>query len=462
MSKVNRGGFPGLQCIRSKTTDAIPKTTLSYPQQKISVPVLSQPVPEVSFDVCTLSYSGTKGCVQEWYICSTCTGTASKGICASCVIHCHKGHDVCLSPDSPSHFFCDCGTGEMQNSCSLIPENLSTVNANELANRESQLDEYYADPDKFQALEKDFLAGGFNIDDFRKSMWRMTKGKGGLASWAKVQNVATQELGLTLEVADAYLSHFRESAGKTAAVNYEDFVEQVLVLQLRHMMDRFHVRFAAQLLPQRRPLSTFAVQASFAKGVVSFEEFCFMFSKQVGHATAAKETTRLKAATTREEENEVTAFSVRDLAVWYYTRLVGLQSRQRRARQIAFEKATNAKATKQQLQQAQENRESSVHLARMEELYPTIHTNPASMAKYKKLYKATARCSFAFTGRQGAVQDWGYCITCNGDKEKGICTVCALLHHEGHQLIRAPQRHPPQKFFCDCGAEDMKERCYAI
>lgn len=61
-------------------------------------------------------------------------------------------------------------------------------------------------------------------------------------------------------------------------------------------------------------------------------------------------------------------------------------------------------------------------------------------------------CSYALkSGFHG--QHWYNCYTCGLTWDKGCCTLCALVCHEGHDVSYSRY----SSFFCDCGAEDGGE-----
>lgn len=58
-------------------------------------------------------------------------------------------------------------------------------------------------------------------------------------------------------------------------------------------------------------------------------------------------------------------------------------------------------------------------------------------------------CTFSSTGSQFVEQHWYFCFTCGLKGSEGVCAVCALVCHAGHDLSYS--RH--SRFFCDCGAK---------
>jgi len=59
------------------------------------------------------------------------------------------------------------------------------------------------------------------------------------------------------------------------------------------------------------------------------------------------------------------------------------------------------------------------------------------------------RCTFDQTGEEFTVQHWYNCYTCGLTWERGVCNVCALICHAGHDVGYSKF----SAFFCDCGAE---------
>ena len=56
---------------------------------------------------CTFARSGRAAMEQEWATCYDCFATENEGACLSCLINCHKGHNV--GKTKFTGFFCDCG-----------------------------------------------------------------------------------------------------------------------------------------------------------------------------------------------------------------------------------------------------------------------------------------------------------------------------------------------------------------
>ncbi|EGG23131.1 hypothetical protein DFA_05261 [Cavenderia fasciculata] len=61
---------------------------------------------------CTFVRTGKVLEVQTWYDCKTCGRVGSAGVCASCAVTCHAGHN--LGPAKNSKFYCDCGFGTLK------------------------------------------------------------------------------------------------------------------------------------------------------------------------------------------------------------------------------------------------------------------------------------------------------------------------------------------------------------
>ncbi|KNC56433.1 major vault protein [Thecamonas trahens ATCC 50062] len=57
-------------------------------------------------------------------------------------------------------------------------------------------------------------------------------------------------------------------------------------------------------------------------------------------------------------------------------------------------------------------------------------------------------CTYATTGANFKYQEWYECATCGMNNGSGVCAVCAMQCHRGHNLS-APKH---SKFYCDCGA----------
>jgi len=470
---MHRGGFSGLCDVKSRSTDSIPQVTVPNKLQK--------PVPLVDLTLCTLAYSGLKGCKQEWYICRTCTKRASKGVCVACVASCHKGHDVVLAPQSPSSFFCDCGSGDMPSACGFAQQNLESLGAQEIKQRDTLLDNYYSDPDALKTVGVDsaWLAQGFDLDLFTAVMTAKDVDKTGSIELTSLVLCLCREMTISSETAKHYCTNYTSKStstntntntnanagsvrdGRSILINWADFAEEALRLQLKYMNDKLHAMFAVNI-PQKRPLSPRNLRSAFRKGVITFEELMFMIVKQIGEKSGRKEVMRLRLAVESDENGACDAFNVMDFGVWYFTRHIGICARQKRKLNVAREVKEREESVAMEVSKVKRTNERPIRLARMNEIHPVIHKNKQKMQEYQQLYEQTALCSFTFTGRKGAVQDWGYCITCNGDAEVAICTVCALLCHRGHQLARPSSDQTPAKLFCDCGGGESASPCACI
>jgi hypothetical protein len=70
---------------------------------------------------------------------------------------------------------------------------------------------------------------------------------------------------------------------------------------------------------------------------------------------------------------------------------------------------------------------------------------------YSKLLPHPLPTSCSFTKKGGFnEQHWYHCHTCGLEWDKGCCTLCALICHQGHDVSYARY----SSFFCDCGAEE--------
>ncbi|KAM3720367.1 Auxin transport protein BIG [Dirofilaria immitis] len=71
----------------------------------------------------------------------------------------------------------------------------------------------------------------------------------------------------------------------------------------------------------------------------------------------------------------------------------------------------------------------------------------------KKLTSSRSRtlplCTFASTAKQFVQQHWYNCYTCGMIEGEGVCSVCAVNCHRGHDLSYSKFG----SFFCDCGAK---------
>lgn len=63
-------------------------------------------------------------------------------------------------------------------------------------------------------------------------------------------------------------------------------------------------------------------------------------------------------------------------------------------------------------------------------------------------------CTYKSTGRAYVTQHWYNCYTCNMMESEGVCSVCAINCHRGHDLAYSKKG----SFFCDCG----EKKCGAM
>nr|CDQ02269.1 Bm2763 [Brugia malayi] len=63
--------------------------------------------------------------------------------------------------------------------------------------------------------------------------------------------------------------------------------------------------------------------------------------------------------------------------------------------------------------------------------------------------RALPLCTFASTAKQFIQQHWYNCYTCGMVEGEGVCSVCAVNCHRGHDLSYSKFG----SFFCDCGAK---------
>ncbi|KAL0075024.1 putative zinc finger in N-recognin-domain-containing protein [Phycomyces blakesleeanus] len=106
-----------------------------------------------NFETCTFDMGYIR---QNVYACKTCNGSEPAGMCYSCSMTCHNGHDI-LELFPKRHFRCDCGTPSKLNGhpCSLskgTPKEKKTVNEENKYNHNfygkyCRCDELY-DPDR--------------------------------------------------------------------------------------------------------------------------------------------------------------------------------------------------------------------------------------------------------------------------------------------------------------------------
>ncbi|GMT28575.1 hypothetical protein PFISCL1PPCAC_19872, partial [Pristionchus fissidentatus] len=67
----------------------------------------------------------------------------------------------------------------------------------------------------------------------------------------------------------------------------------------------------------------------------------------------------------------------------------------------------------------------------------------------EKKEESPSLCTFVSTCKEFTKQHWYNCYTCNMIESEGVCTVCALNCHRGHDLSYSKLG----SFFCDCGAK---------
>lgn len=92
---------------------------------------------------------------------------------------------------------------------------------------------------------------------------------------------------------------------------------------------------------------------------------------------------------------------------------------------------------------------------------------PAPKAPVKQPDAPTIACTFVNSGREYVSQYWLNCYTCRpGSTNMGVCLVCAMTCHAGHQLGNqdgeiGQLNH--STFFCDCGYGEFKPlKCKCI
>ena len=68
---------------------------------------------------CTFLDSGKQFKIQEFYFCRTCWSGDEEGCCVHCARACHSGHEIIRAPNSPVQCYCDCGSNEGLNICSI-------------------------------------------------------------------------------------------------------------------------------------------------------------------------------------------------------------------------------------------------------------------------------------------------------------------------------------------------------
>ncbi|EFO84937.1 hypothetical protein CRE_03884 [Caenorhabditis remanei] len=62
----------------------------------------------IDMKYCTFKSTGNKFTSQHWYNCYTCNMMESTGVCSTCAVNCHRGHELAYSKKGA--FFCDCGS----------------------------------------------------------------------------------------------------------------------------------------------------------------------------------------------------------------------------------------------------------------------------------------------------------------------------------------------------------------
>lgn len=62
----------------------------------------------MDMNFCTFKSTGDKFTNQHWYSCYTCNMMEQTGVCSTCAVNCHRGHDIAYS--KKGQFFCDCGS----------------------------------------------------------------------------------------------------------------------------------------------------------------------------------------------------------------------------------------------------------------------------------------------------------------------------------------------------------------
>eukprot|EP00873_Tetraselmis_striata_P017398 jgi/Tetstr1/437662/TSEL_026329.t1 len=61
----------------------------------------------------------------------------------------------------------------------------------------------------------------------------------------------------------------------------------------------------------------------------------------------------------------------------------------------------------------------------------------------------TCVCSYTRSGESFVEQHWYFCYTCGLTESKGCCSSCAIICHDGHDVVYSGK----SRFFCDCGAD---------
>jgi hypothetical protein len=69
--------------------------------------------------------SGQSYILQPVWRCHTCNldfEHRNRGVCASCALVCHSGHNIVYDLSYSGGFFCDCGAGLGRKPCQCLPE----------------------------------------------------------------------------------------------------------------------------------------------------------------------------------------------------------------------------------------------------------------------------------------------------------------------------------------------------
>lgn len=359
--------------------------------------------------------------------------------------------------------------------CTLISKNQSALGPDAIKRRDLLLDDFYrgfgvgskrgvqSNSNAQQQGEQGGFLPGFDLSRLRERMRTLATGKNdGYVPAVELQRVLDDELGVSGEVAKAYCTNFNTLPTRGTHtgmgdgwINYEDFIEEVLRYQLERLTIETHDMFMASA----------PSMSLFAKAGITFQEFSYLLNRAIGNEEGDLQLARLRAAVEENAQSGTssrTSFNARELAVWYFTHDLSLQRRRERTLTIETEIAQKNEKSALAVEKYAQLNDKPNRLQRMEELRPSIDIVPRAMSEYTRLYHTTAKCSFKYTGRKGAVQEWGYCVTCNGDADVGMCTVCALICHKGHKIERGPPKRNPGKFFCDCGAGGMCNPCSCI
>ncbi|UMM10762.1 hypothetical protein L5515_000390 [Caenorhabditis briggsae] len=82
---------------------------------------------ELDFNFCTFKSTGNKFVTQHWYNCYTCKMIESTGVCSTCAINCHRGHELAYSKKGA--FFCDCGSNGCESMIIQVEHVPHSINA---------------------------------------------------------------------------------------------------------------------------------------------------------------------------------------------------------------------------------------------------------------------------------------------------------------------------------------------